>query len=239
MKNQYFADRRDFVKYELLLDLVKLLPASHKLTFIPMLTEADGTKEGSVTHYDIGNRRSHLFRFLRGVLNSKGRELLQLHTFMQDNEVAFYLYSDREYFRQDLRKPYFDDVPNEKLDSAVVFFDPDIGLETGSASYMRRKGFEKYLFYNDVRSVVDRASNDAIIVLYQHLQQDKKKVLADLTTRCSRLIAILGLSSIGYTKDRDVAFLVFSKSQSLHCQVLALMERHSHIHGMEFGVLPV
>lgn len=239
MKNQYFADRRDFVKYELLLDLVELLPASHKLTFIPMLTEADGTIEGGVTHYELGNRRPHLFRFLRGVLNSGRRELLQLHTFMQDNEVAFYLYSDREYFQHNRRKQYLDDVPNEKLDSAVVFFDPDIGLETGSVSYMRRNGFEKYLFYNDIRSVVDRATNDAIIVLYQHLQYNKKKVLADLTTRCSRLVAVLGLTSIGYTKDRDVAFLAFSKSQSLHCQVLALMERHSHVHGMEFGVLPV
>jgi hypothetical protein len=41
MKDQYIADRRDFVKYESLLDLVELRPARHKLTFIPLLTEAE------------------------------------------------------------------------------------------------------------------------------------------------------------------------------------------------------
>lgn len=238
MKDQYFADRRDFVKYELLLDLVELLPGRPKLTFIPMLTQADGTKEGSVTRYDLGNRRPHLFHFLQAALNSERRELRQLHTFMRDSGITFYLHPDGEYFQHDRRDKYFGEVQGKELAAAVVFFDPDIGLETGSISYMRRQGFEKYLFYDDVRSVVERAPEDAIIVLYQHLQRDQTRVLADIRTRCSRLVAILGQSSIGYTKDRDVAFLVFSKSQNLHCQVLALMERHSHVHGLEFGVLP-
>jgi hypothetical protein len=238
MKDQYFADRRDFVKYELLFDLVELRPARPKLTFIPMLTETDGTKEGSVTRYDLGKRRPQLFHFLQGALNGEKRELRQLHAFMRDSRVVFYLHSDGEYFQHDRRAEYFARLPGEELESAVVFFDPDIGLETGSVSYMRRRGLEKYLFYEDVRSVVERAPEDAIIVLYQHLQNDKTKVLADLSTRCGRLVAILGQSSLGYTKDRDVALLAFSKSQSLHYQVLALMERHSHVHGLEFGALP-
>lgn len=238
MKNQYFADRRDFVKYELLLDLVELRPARRKLTFIPMLTEADDTNEGSVTRYDLGNRRSPLFHFLQGALRAERRDIRQLHPFMEHLGVEFYLHSDGEYFQHDRRDDYFAQVQGEKLASPVVFFDPDIGLETGSQSYMRGQGFEKYLLYDDVRSVVDRAPDDAIIVLYQHLQRDKTKVLADLTKKCGRLVTILDLSSIGYIKDHDVAFLAFSKSESLHCQTLAMLEKHSHIHGLQFGVLP-
>lgn len=238
MKDQYFADRRDFVKYELLLDLIELRSARSKLTFIPMLTKADATKEGSITRYELGERRPHLFHFLQDALKSDTRKLRQLCSFMRDSGVTFYLHSDGEYFQHDQRAKYFDDVPVEKLTSAVVFFDPDIGLENSSASYMRRKGFEKYLFYEDVRSVMDRAPDDTIIVLYQHLQRNQSKRLADLSTKCNQLIAILGLRSIEYIKDHDVAFLVFSKDLSLHTQVRLLIKKHSLLHGLEFGVLP-
>jgi len=45
MKNQYFGDKRDFFKYDLSIELCERIPLK-QFTFIPMLTENDGTKEG-------------------------------------------------------------------------------------------------------------------------------------------------------------------------------------------------
>jgi len=40
METQYFGDKRDFRKYELLLDLVEGLPGPRQLTALLMLTDA-------------------------------------------------------------------------------------------------------------------------------------------------------------------------------------------------------
>ena len=40
MKHQYFADRRDLFKYDLLLDILAAVPSLERLTFVPMLAAA-------------------------------------------------------------------------------------------------------------------------------------------------------------------------------------------------------
>jgi len=69
MKNQYFGDRRDFCKYELLLDLVAC-HGREPPALIPMLTPNDGSGEGNITGYECGNRRALVYTFLRGALAS-------------------------------------------------------------------------------------------------------------------------------------------------------------------------
>ena len=65
MKNQYFADQRDFLKYDLLVEVVENTPGICRLTNIPMLTPNDDTGEGDVLSYDEGTRRSDIFHFHR------------------------------------------------------------------------------------------------------------------------------------------------------------------------------
>jgi hypothetical protein len=47
MKHQFFGDRRDLFKYDLLLDVLRGMPALARLTLIPMLTPDDGSGHGS------------------------------------------------------------------------------------------------------------------------------------------------------------------------------------------------
>lgn len=63
MKNQFFADRRDFFKYDLLLELLEGGQLSG-LTLVPMLTPDDGGPDGRFTRYRCGNRRAGLYKFL-------------------------------------------------------------------------------------------------------------------------------------------------------------------------------
>jgi hypothetical protein len=50
------------------------------------------------------------------------------------------------------------------LAGSVVFFDPDIGLQTGTVGYMRGKGAEKYLLYSDIRAVWDSHHTTATLM---------------------------------------------------------------------------
>ena len=73
MKNQYFADRRDLFKFDLLLDIAE--HQRKRLVLIPMLTPNDESGEGNVTNYDCGARRRVLFDSLRGALASNKRDI--------------------------------------------------------------------------------------------------------------------------------------------------------------------
>ena len=73
MKNQYFGDRRDLFKYDLLLDVVESHGAN-RLTFVPMLTPNDDSGEGRLTQSDSRGRRVAVFEFLKGSLESGTRD---------------------------------------------------------------------------------------------------------------------------------------------------------------------
>jgi hypothetical protein len=62
-------------------------------------------------------------------------------------------------------RAYFNAVPNDWLTRSVVFFDPDIGLQTGTPGYMRERGMDKYLMYKDLSDVAARATAACVMVV--------------------------------------------------------------------------
>ena len=53
VKNQYFGDRNDFFKYDLLIFLAEHL-AAKKLSIVWMRTEDDGSQDGGKINYERG-----------------------------------------------------------------------------------------------------------------------------------------------------------------------------------------
>lgn len=235
MKHQYFADRRDFLKYELLLDLAERHSSPARLLSILMLTPNDDTAEGSVRTYEQGSRRRELFDFLRGCLTAGTRRVSLLRGFMQRVGVDYRPYLDNDYFRDADRDEYFAMAATAARDRALVFFDPDIGLETGTLSYMRRNGVEKYLMKADVSVVARAAPPHAVFVVYQHLQKDKRRVRADIDVRCRGLCHAVDSSSASFVTDHDVAFLVTSCSARAAKWASRAVLSHGRKHGLEFG----
>lgn len=232
MKHQYFADRRDFLKYELLLDLANVYSLPVRLLSLLMLTPNDDSAEGSVKTYEQGLRRRELFVFLKSCLAAGNRDVSRLRAFMRQVGVDYYPCRDDAYFTDAARSDYFVAGAAAARDHSVIFFDPDIGLETGTRNYMCRNGLEKYLMYADVSIVANAAPRDAVFVVYQHLQKHKGRVRADIKDRCLRLCHAVGSSSTAFVTDRDVAFLVTSRStRSVTQAVLA----HGGRHGLECG----
>ncbi len=230
MKNQYFGDRRDLFKYDLLADLAGCLP-DPRLVFIPMLTPNDDSGEGGLTGYSRGKRRGPLVDALRDAVASGTRNIQILRNLMPSFGVQFMPHRDADYFRDATRAEYFAAVPTQWLAGSVVFFDPDIGLQTGTVAYMRRNGVEKYLLYADLRAVWDRATDGSVFVVYQHLQNDATKRAADVQRRLRDLTTHLALASAWAVQWGDVAFLVVVRDGAVAARVrLALGQRARQHH---------
>ena len=88
MKNQYFGDRRDLIKYNLLADLAGCLPES-RVVFIPMLTPNDDSGEGRLTGYRRDERRGRLVDALRDAVASGTRNIQILRHLMPTFGVRF------------------------------------------------------------------------------------------------------------------------------------------------------
>ena len=88
MKNQYFADKRDFLKYDLLLELFDALPEINLLTSILMLTENDQTREGKFKQYPVGGGRKYLHAFLWGCIERGSFDVRNLREFFSEPAFA-------------------------------------------------------------------------------------------------------------------------------------------------------
>jgi hypothetical protein len=229
VKNQYFGDRRDLFKYDLLLDLAGCLP-DQRLVLIPMLTPNDGSGEGRFISYNRGERRGRLFDALRDAVALGKRDIRLLRELMPTCGVRFVPYRDADYFQDATRTAYFDAVPTQWVAHSVVFFDPDIGLQTGTAAYMRRNGAEKYLFYADLCAVWAKASDDSVFVVYQHLQNDATKRPADVERRLRDLTTHLAISSAWAVQWGDVAFLVVVRDGAVATRVRLALGEHARRH---------
>jgi hypothetical protein len=233
VKNQYFADQRDLFKYDLLLDLVDC-QTDRRLTFIPMLTRNDGSGEGNVVWYECGGRRSMLFDFLRDALASGRRDIRLLHELFPCFDVRFTLYRDTEFFEDAKRREYFAGVPTDSLAHSVVFFDPDVGLQTGSMSYMSRNGIHKYLMFPELADIATRTTADSIIVVYQHLQMDATKRTGDVERKLRDLSTELGVPHAWAVQSGDLAFLVTVRDVAVAVRVALALDNHASRHGMAF-----
>ena len=137
MKNQYAGDVRDFHKYDLLLDLVE---GYRQLTNVIMLTPDDKTGEGCKKKYECGTRRADLHAFLATHTDVKNLPKLFV------GRGFAYNHYDKS-FSHESRDDYFDSIPSEWLQQALVFCDPDIGLEQDRA-YSRRVP-DKYIWFEE------------------------------------------------------------------------------------------
>ena len=167
MKNQYFGDRNDYFKYDLLISLAGHL-AAKRLSIIWMLTEDDDSQHGEKTRYARGAGNSRLYQFLRRSVDEGTRNVSKLRGFLQEAgcEFEYCPYGEERLFAHQDRHSYFGQIPNENFASSVLFVDPDIGLEARS---MGAKDGPRYVTYDEVASIYGRMEAASVLVIYQHL----------------------------------------------------------------------
>jgi hypothetical protein len=199
MKNQFFGDKRDYFKYAFLEGLMEGMPELRQLTCIWMLTEPIPNRHGNRNLVPLrGNEVLADFLFER---RSQGRlDVREITTYFSDRSYKFNSYGD------DPRSPfgfsrdeYFDGIPEPWCRSALVFVDPDNGLEpSGGAT-------SAHITATELTRLHARLVAPALLVMYQHLPRRPAQVFWPETAR--RLESNLGCS-VSYLAEESVAFFV-------------------------------
>ena len=171
MNNRFFADRNDFFKYDLLLEVLEKSGFLVQLTFITMLTPDDGRTGGGLTEYPCGARRADLYEFLMGCLTSNRRNIQELRRFFRNCSFEYTPYRDSQFFEDRARDEYFRNIPNSALQSALVFLDPDNGLEVLSTN---SKNADKYVTFKDLRGLLDRIDDQSVLSVFQYLPRQNR-----------------------------------------------------------------
>ncbi|MDP1985087.1 MAG: nucleotidyltransferase family protein [Sulfuritalea sp.] len=233
MKNQYFGDKRDLFKFDLMLDLMES-GGFERLTYVPMLTASNsGSREGNLVPKDAKGHRLALFEFLDAA-RSNGNGIRNWHRYFDRlGSYNFDSYRDRsEDFSHATRETYFAGIDVEMLRRACILIDPDIGVERGLPAYMNRYGREKYLFLDELEAILDRADGSLIIV-YQHLQKDARKRLTDIGIHLEKFAERLGLSAVPFVREGDLAFYAVTREDNLR----SLAARTFSLHAEKTGRL--
>lgn len=217
MKLQYLHDGHDLMKWDVALNLLRT-GAFKRFANIPLLTADDGTAEGN-TRRPMGMFDADLYAFqqecLRGIeAGTRQRDLADLRAFWRGAvpDVEYRPHRDQgPLFTHAGREDYFTAVPDSSLEDALVFLDPDIGLE---AKTMRRKRVDRreyYLLWKDVAGLGRRCSERSTLLVYQHLPRNKKHVAAHIARKATSLFAVTGWDRAVHLTDGLVAFLALAR----------------------------
>ena len=170
MKDQYFGDINDYVKYGLLRLFGK---TGLRIGVCWMMTSSDGRTDGRKIHYLTNPHRwrnydPDLFDCLvdavkrdRNVRQIQRASILPNCTFYND-EVPESLDSRRLWTSQALKK--FSDVD-------LVFFDPDNGIEIRSTR-IGRKGSGKFVYWIEME---ETWSHGYSLLVFQHFPRENRR----------------------------------------------------------------
>jgi hypothetical protein len=167
MKNQYFGDKRDYFKYDVLERLAADMPDIQQLTCVWMLTPPDTTGQGRVP-FVADPELPELTALFRSCLDSETRDQTrvgEMSAYFEGRPFRFFSYRDnREDFGLASRTEYFASIPDEALRRSVVFFDPDVSMEPGL-------GNEKHLRFEELASAQARMDEASVAVVFQYARR--------------------------------------------------------------------
>ena len=166
MKNQYFGNANDFMKYGILRLFTK--NGEFRTGICWMLTPNDQSSHGKNTNYltKANQWKAYdptLFEFLYRTVHEENRRevnVLESETIISNSKYYSVLLKDSVADRA----VYFDEMVKYFDDVEIVFFDPDNGLEVSSVPSGRLKS-SKYLYYAELADLFQRGYS---LLIYQH-----------------------------------------------------------------------
>jgi hypothetical protein len=170
MKNQYFADINDYLKYGILRAIAN---SKLKICLCWMLTEDDNRNDGGKIQYlrESDKWRKYdpaLFDVMKWSIEEKKRTI--------DVAEKKYLIPDATYHPRlltddrDEREQYFKELTDISAASDLIFFDADNGMEVKSVK-KGNKNSSKYLYWDEVERFADTHS----ILVFQYFPHTNRE----------------------------------------------------------------
>jgi hypothetical protein len=208
VKHQYVGDVNDFVKYATLRAFGTAVPT---VVVCWMLTDDDGRGDGRFLHY---LRRPEAYRPLDPILFDGLRQIMasgerNVRAVEQAGLLGSALFFSRVLLDDpSSRSSFFSELLARAPEDALVFFDPDNGLEVASVARGRRNS-RRYLYLSELEQMLKVGCT---VVVYQHFpRKPRQAFLNDLLGRLSSLGG--GRPFAVYSS--QVAFLVCGPSERL------------------------
>ncbi|MFX1537037.1 MAG: hypothetical protein ACFFDI_22730 [Promethearchaeota archaeon] len=237
MKNQYFGDTRDLFKYDLVLELLTKLSELKQFTFIPMLTENEKSSHGEKTNYELakaGNKRKRLIEFLTECLENGRRDIREIEPFFKEykfeREVKIILYEKESFFSNINRLEYFQSIRKELLEDSLILIDPDIGLAVKSIQGRE----EKYVKYQEIKSLEEKMNKNSIIMIFQYIPRVKRepyflKISRALNRNISRDFPVF------YISDNQIVFFLLIKDLNIEEKLVRALYDYSEKYNLAMG----
>lgn len=241
MRDELFGDEHDYSKYDLLIEVLEKTPELDTLTSALMLTPDRNSDQGGLIGYEPGLRRFKLFQFLQDCVhgrNGRTRTVTELRRFI--GRYCTYLpHGDThaDLFSDATRQGYFANIPQNSLDNALVFFDPDTGLETPDQRSMANR--DEYLLWSDLIAVVNRASERSVFAVYQHYNHraPKAQKAVIFNEKQSNLIARFQLKHLIAVSNEATTMFLFTRDSLRMVHLMSLLMRYVGFHQMECRLL--
>jgi hypothetical protein len=221
VKNQYFGDNKDLFKYDLVLMIMQAGLVKH-FTFVPMLTEPDGTNHGGKadrSYARAGTGNKELVNFLDECINRGQKDIEQMAGFFQRYGIKMTIYYGEDgYFSHRKRHSYFIGIESGLLSKSLILIDPDNGLE------VKRSG-EKHILYSEVKGLYERMDEDSILMVYQYFPRaPRQQYLNDRTQELKERVS--GDYPV-CIYDSEIAFFFLTKSESLEHELIHVISDYS------------
>jgi hypothetical protein len=222
---KYFGDSRDYFKYDLMTSILNDLMFDNYV-FVPMLTNHRIDNEGNKLPKMIGGKSESLLSFIGdcGTKNLCHWEnwlsgyVTNYKTVEPVNEV---------FFSDDTREDYWVSFTDHLKDrNALIFLDPDTGLESGTNSYLKKKGREKYILNHEIELLYEKLDHSSVLMVYQHLPNNKHVHEESVLKKMIQLKASKENSLVcGYRED-DLAFLFMAKDDELFTRLYSNLSNY-------------
>ncbi len=209
MKNQYFGDINDYMKY----GLIRVLTGHGRIrtAICWMLTPNDGFADGKFIDYlykpDFwrGYDAALYDRLRHIVLEEDIREVYAAQSDGTLPNCVFFphILSDN----REARARYFEEFERISRGCELVFFDPDNGLEVKSKPY-GHKNSSKYLYWKEVRKFFAAGHS---LLIYQHFPRVKRDQF--IASMVEKLEARTGAHNVYSFRTPHVFFLLAAQDR--------------------------
>lgn len=222
---KYFGDSRDYFKYDLITHLLVSGLVSN-YAFVPMLTNHRVDGEGNKIPKYIHGKSKELLSFI-GRCDSKSLE--HWETWLKPHVGSYVTVQpvNEVFFEDGARNKYWESFDAAlRTKNALIFVDPDTGLETGKPSYLRKMGREKYILNDELGKLSRSLDSSSVLMIYQHLPNNKHIHEESVCKKIKQAAEASGCSSVLAYREDDLAFLFILKSKTLFLELSNQLESY-------------
>jgi hypothetical protein len=222
---KYFGDDRDYFKYDLITSIFEA-GLLDRYVFIPMLTDHRNDNEGNRKPIYKGDKSCKLYCF---IMSCKDKSLNHWERWLTPYISSYHTIppTDALFFNDESRAKYWQKFTYlMETSNALVFLDPDIGLQSGKPSYRNRMGPGKYILDDELKELFIKLHRESLLMIYQHLQKDKSKHIKDTQKKLKQVQSVCcGALTCAYRED-DLAFVFVAKSKEMFKQLQDCLNKY-------------